>query len=245
MISLFTLAILRKNSQRNTISWYRGDCRTDIYIQHWFSHLIHLCFSKLTFVEVLLTDVSKEGIWFNKSVYVYLKIEDENKYYLKTSGTGLNPYDLSSLLRKYHLKWSEEEQRHISTKRKREIISTKSQNLRTDGQMVTDLEDWIYLKPRFKMGEAIEKKSNSYHKIPDTLRNWVSDPSKVGTENKTSVEPFCKKFLRPLRFFFHHSQPKNTLPKPLEKRGDLIFENVEQKMRYVLYHKIQLRPYWK
>ena len=67
---------------------------------------------------MLLTDVSKEGIWFNKSVYVYLNIEDENKYF-KTSGTGLNPYDLSSLLTKYHLKWSEEEQKQISTKRKK------------------------------------------------------------------------------------------------------------------------------
>lgn len=59
----------------------------------------------------------------------------------------------------------------MSIKRKGEIVSTKSQNLRTDGKIVTDLEDWVYSKPRFVMGEANKKKSNSYHRIPEMLRN--------------------------------------------------------------------------
>lgn len=63
--------------------------------------------------------------------------------------------------------------------------------------MVIDFEDWIYLKLGFKMGEANEEKSNFHHKIPEMLGNWVLDPSKVGTENKTLVESFYKKFLGP------------------------------------------------
>lgn len=37
--------------------------------------------------------------------------------------------------------------------------------------MVNDLEDWVVdLKPRFAMGED-NKKSNSYYRIPEMLRN--------------------------------------------------------------------------
>ena len=83
----------------------------------------------------------------------------------------------------------------------------------------------------------MRKKSNSYHKVPEMLRNWVPDPSKAGTENKTLVESFYKKFLGPyVSSSIIHSQ-KTYFLKPLEKR-DLIFENVEQKMKYVLHHKV-------
>lgn len=106
--------------------------------------------------------------------------------------------------------------------KKKEIISTKSQNLRTDRQMVTDLEDWIYLKPRFKMGEANEKKSNSYHKIPEMLRNWVPDSSKVGTESKTLVEGCYKKFLGPyVSSSTIHSQKHTSQTLGKEKRLNL------------------------
>lgn len=41
-----------------------------------------------------------------------------------------------------------------------------------DGQMTADLEDWVVdLKPRFAMGEDNKKKSNSYYRIPEMLRN--------------------------------------------------------------------------
>lgn len=37
--------------------------------------------------------------------------------------------------------------------------------------MVTDLEDWVDLKSIFAMGEDNKKKSNSYHRILEMVRN--------------------------------------------------------------------------